>query len=47
MQGHPAARQRLEELLTERLPLYAQAHHVVDTSALGLPVSSVLLPSLS
>ncbi len=30
--AHPAARERLEELIAERTPLYARAHHRIDTS---------------
>jgi len=36
MADNPAARRELEEILAAREPLYAQARHVVDTSALGL-----------
>jgi XRE family aerobic/anaerobic benzoate catabolism transcriptional regulator len=46
MQSHPAAMQRLRELLEERSPLYALAHHVVDTSALGLADSVASLEKL-
>ncbi len=36
MRGRQQARAELESLLEAREPLYARAHHIVDTSALGI-----------
>ena len=40
MQGRPAARRELEELLRARKRLYAQADVTVDTSSLGIERSA-------
>ncbi len=46
MQGVPDARRRLESLLHEREPLYAQAHMTLDTSARAVEESAADLLAL-
>jgi len=46
MQGQPRAMSRLREILAERAPLYGLAHHVVDTSELGLSGSVAALEAI-
>jgi XRE family aerobic/anaerobic benzoate catabolism transcriptional regulator len=46
MQGQPAAMARMRQILADRAPLYRLAHHVVDTSALGLAESTARVRGL-
>jgi XRE family aerobic/anaerobic benzoate catabolism transcriptional regulator len=47
MADHPQAMAELRRLLSDREPLYAQAHHTVDTSRLGVEQAVVAIESLA
>ncbi|MFN7132627.1 MAG: shikimate kinase, partial [Myxococcales bacterium] len=47
MKGRKQAREELERLLASREPLYARAHHTLDTSTLGVAGSVEKLRELT